>query len=30
MLGNAVAVEHRYIWSILDGIQDAGLVASRG
>jgi len=28
--GNAVVVEHRYIWTILDGIQDAGLAASRG
>ena len=28
--GNAVVVEHRYIWSILDGIQDAGLALSRG
>jgi hypothetical protein len=23
--GNAVAVEHRYIWPILEGIQDDGL-----
>jgi len=30
MFGNAVAVEHRCIWSILDGIQEAGLVVSRG
>ena len=28
--GKAVVVEHRYIWTILDGIQDAGLAASRG
>jgi len=28
--GNAVAVEHRYIWTILGGIQDAGLAVSRG
>ena len=28
--GNAVVVEHRYIWTILDGIQDAGLAVSRG
>jgi hypothetical protein len=26
----AVAVEHRYIWAILDGIQEAGLAVSRG
>ncbi len=26
--GNAVVIEHRYIWTILDGIQDAGLAAS--
>jgi hypothetical protein len=25
-----VVVEHRYIWTILDGIQDARLAASRG
>jgi hypothetical protein len=25
LIGNAVAVEHRYIWSILLGIQDSGL-----
>jgi hypothetical protein len=30
MFGNAVTVEHRYIWSILHGIQDAGLAVSRG
>ena len=30
MFGNAVAVEHRCIWAILDGIQEAGLVVSRG
>ena len=29
MFGNA-AVEHRYIWAILDGIQEAGLALSRG
>jgi len=28
--GNAVVIEHRYIWTILDGIQDAGLAVSRG
>jgi len=28
--GNAVVVEHRYIWTVLDGIQDAGLAVSRG
>jgi len=28
--GNAVVVEHRCIWTILDGIQDAGLAVSRG
>jgi len=28
--GHAVVVEHRYIWTILDGIQDAGLAVSRG
>ncbi len=28
--GNAVVIEHRYIWTILGGIQDAGLAASRG
>jgi hypothetical protein len=30
MFGNAVVVEHRCIWAILDGIQEAGLVVSRG
>ena len=30
MFGNAVAVEHRCIWAILNGIQEAGLVVSRG
>jgi len=30
MFGNAVAVEHRYIWAILDGIQESGLAVSRG
>jgi hypothetical protein len=28
--GQAVAVEHRYIWPILDGIQNGGLVVTRG
>jgi len=28
--GNAVVIEHRYIWTNLDGIQDAGLAVSRG
>jgi hypothetical protein len=28
--GNAVAVEHRYIWAILEGIQSDGLVVTRG
>jgi hypothetical protein len=28
--GNAVAVEHRYIWAILEGIQNDGLVVARG
>ena len=23
-------IEHRYVWTILEGIQDAGLAASRG
>ena len=27
---DAVVIEHRYIWTILDGIQDAGLAVSRG
>jgi len=30
MFGKTAAVEHRYIWTILDGIQDAGLAVSRG
>jgi hypothetical protein len=30
LFGNAVAVEHRYIWAILDGVQEAGLAVSRG
>jgi hypothetical protein len=30
MFGNAVAVEHRCIWAILAGLQDDGLVVSRG
>jgi hypothetical protein len=29
-LGNAVAVDHRCIWAIVVGIQDDGLVVSRG
>ena len=29
MFGNALAVEHRCIWAILDGIQEAGMVVSR-
>jgi hypothetical protein len=28
--GRAVAVEHRHIWAILEGIQNAGLVVTRG
>ena len=28
--GQAVAVEHRYIWSILDAIQSDALVVARG
>ena len=28
--GNAVAVDHRCIWAILVGLQDDGLVVSRG
>jgi hypothetical protein len=28
--GNAVVVEHRYIWAILQGIQTDGLLVSRG
>lgn len=28
--GNAVAVDHRCIWAILLGLQDDGLVVSRG
>ena len=28
-LGNAVVIEHRYIWAILEGIQNDGLAASR-
>ena len=28
--GNAVVIEHRYIWTILSGIQDAGLAVARG
>jgi hypothetical protein len=27
--GNAVAIEHRYIWAILEGIQNDGLAVSR-
>ena len=29
MFGNAVAVEHRFIWSILAGLQEDGLTVSR-
>jgi hypothetical protein len=29
MFGTAVAVDHRCIWAILDGIQEAGMVVSR-
>jgi hypothetical protein len=28
--GTAVVVEHRYIWAILAGLQDDGLVVARG
>jgi hypothetical protein len=28
--GNAVSIEHRYIWPILEGIQNDGLVVARG
>jgi hypothetical protein len=28
--GSAVAIEHRYIWLILEGIQVGGLVVTRG
>jgi hypothetical protein len=28
--GNAVAIEHRFIWPILEGIQNDGLVVARG
>jgi len=28
--GNGVVVEHRYVWAILAGLQDDGLVVSRG
>ena len=28
--GNAVAVDHRCIWAILVGLQDHGLVVTRG
>ena len=27
--GNAVAIEHRFIWPILEGIQNDGLVVTR-
>ena len=30
MFGNALAIDHNYVWAILDGIQEAGLVVSRG
>jgi hypothetical protein len=29
-LGNAVVIERRYVWAILAGLQDDGLVVSRG
>jgi len=29
-LGNAVVVEPRYVWAILVGLQDDGLVVARG
>jgi hypothetical protein len=28
--GNAVAIEHKYIWTILEGIQSDSLVVARG
>jgi len=28
--GDAVVVEHRYIWPILEGIENDGLVVTRG
>ena len=28
--GNAAVVEHRYIWPILEGIQNDGLAVTRG
>lgn len=28
-LGNAVVIEHRYVWTILAGIQDSGLTVVR-
>ena len=28
--GNAVAIDHRCIWAILVGLQDEGLVVTRG
>ena len=28
--GNAVVIEPRYVWAILAGLQDDGLVVSRG
>lgn len=27
--GNAVVVEHRYVWAILEGIENDGLVVAR-
>ena len=27
--GNAVVIEHRYVWAILEGIQNDGLAVSR-
>lgn len=28
--GNAVVVEHRYVWAILVGLQEDGMVVARG
>jgi hypothetical protein len=28
--GNAVVIEHRYVWAILEGIQNDGLAVSNG
>jgi hypothetical protein len=30
MFGNAVVIEPRYVWAILVGLQDDGLVVTRG